>query len=113
MGNIAESPQRTGWPDFSRFRPHPSGTALSAWLRETQGLTDTLFSVIDAARLDVPKIRIVNPPLWEIGHVGWFQEFWIHRGGSFESASMIEGADALYDSARVHHHPAFGGHRGH
>ena len=103
MGNIAESPQRTGWPDFSRFRPHPSGTALSAWLRETQGLTDTLFSVIDAARLDVPKIRIVNPPLWEIGHVGWFQEFWIHRRGSFESPSMLAGADALYDSARAHH----------
>ena len=103
MGNIAESPQRTGWPDFSRFRPHPSGTALSAWLRETQSTTDTLFSVIDAQRLDVPKIRIVNPPLWEIGHVGWFQEFWIHRGGSFDAPSMIAGADRLYDSSRVHH----------
>ncbi len=21
-----------------------------------------------------PRLRIVNPPLWEIGHVAWFQE---------------------------------------
>ena len=103
MGNIAEVPHRAGWPDFSLFRPHPSGAILAAWLRETQALTDTLFSVIDARRLDVPKIRIVNPPLWEIGHVGWFQEFWIHRRGSFDAPSMIAGADRLYDSSRVHH----------
>src|SRR3972149_1569300 len=103
MGNIAEAPHRTGWPDFSVFRPHPPASTLAQWLRETQALTDTLFSVIDAARLKVPKIPIVNPPLWEIGHVGWFQEFWIHRRGSFDAPSMIPGADKLYDSSRVHH----------
>ena len=27
-----------------------------------------------------PKLSIVNPPLWEIGHVAWFQEFWVLRG---------------------------------
>ena len=35
--------------------------------------------VIDPARLIVPQIRIVNPPLWEIGHVAWFQERWCLR----------------------------------
>ncbi len=103
MDNIAEVTHRTGWPDFSVYGPHPSAATLSAWLRESQAFTDTLFSVIDAARLEVPKIRIVNPPLWEIGHVGWFQEFWIHRRGSFEAPSIVPGADRLYDSARVHH----------
>jgi iron(II)-dependent oxidoreductase len=103
MGNIAELSHRTGWPDFSVFRPHPSAATLSAWLRQSQALTDTLFSVIDGARLEVPTIPIVNPPLWEIGHIGWFQEFWIHRRGLFEAPSMIPGADTLYDSSRVHH----------
>ena len=103
MVNIAEASYRAGWPHFSVFRPHPPAATLSGWLRETQALTDALFSVIDAARLKVPQIRIVNPPLWEIGHVGWFQEFWIHRCGSFESPSMLAGADKLYDSSRVHH----------
>jgi iron(II)-dependent oxidoreductase len=101
MGNIAEAPHRIGWPDFAVFRPHPSGATLAAWLRQTQALTDTLYTVIDERA--VPKIRIVNPPLWELGHVGWFQEFWIHRRGSFDAPSMIPGADKLYDSSRVHH----------
>jgi gamma-glutamyl hercynylcysteine S-oxide synthase len=103
MDTIAEASHRSGWPDFSVFRPHPPGATLAAWLRESQALTDSLCSVIDGKRLEVPKIRIVNPPLWEIGHVGWFQEFWMHRCGSFEAPSMIPGADKLYDSARVHH----------
>ena len=103
MANIAEASQRAGWPDFSVFQPNPPAATLAAWLRETQALTDRLFSVIDPARLIVPQIRIVNPPLWEIGHVGWFQEFWIHRRGSFEAPSIIAGADRLYDSSRVHH----------
>ena len=101
MGNIAEAAHRAGWPDFSVFRPHPPAATLAQWLRETQALTDRLFAGIDARA--VPKIRIVNPPLWEIGHVGWFQEFWVHRRGSFDAPSMIPGADALYDSSRVHH----------
>lgn len=103
MSNIAEAPRRTGWPDFSLFRPHPSGATLAAWLRESQSTTDALFSVIDGSRLNVPMMGIVNPPLWEIGHVGWFQEFWIHRRGSFDARSAIPDSDRLYDSSRVHH----------
>ena len=56
-------------------------------------------------RLLGPMLAIVNPPLWEIGHVGWFQERWCLRwqpGGALKDA-MLPGADALYDSARVAH----------
>lgn len=52
-----------------------------------------------------PKLDIVNPPLWEIGHLGWFEERWCLRHAS-EGAlapSRLDGADALYDSARVAH----------
>src|ERR671935_320272 len=34
---------------------------------------------INGERLLGPKLAIVNPPLWEIGHVGWFQEHWCLR----------------------------------
>lgn len=27
--------------------------------------------------LQVPLRAELNPPLWELGHIGWFQEFWI------------------------------------
>jgi iron(II)-dependent oxidoreductase len=51
-----------------------------------------------------PKLAIVNPPQWEIGHIGWFQEFWcLRHGRGGGAASLINNADALYDSARVPH----------
>jgi len=65
--------------------------------RATEGL--------EGGRLLGPKLAIVNPPLWEIGHVGWFQEYWCLRrqpSGEF-GQSLLAGADALYDSAKVAH----------
>ena len=50
-----------------------------------------------------PKLAIVNPPRWEVGHVAWFQEFWCLREGSFERAPILPNADALYNSATVAH----------
>ena len=55
----------------------------------------------DHERLLGPKLAIVNPPLWEIGHVGWFQERWCLRENADES--ILPGADALYDSSNVAH----------
>jgi iron(II)-dependent oxidoreductase len=69
--------------------------------RRTGRATDDL----EGARLLGPKLDIVNPPLWELGHVGWFQEYWcLRRKPSGEHGpSMLAGADALYDSAKVAH----------
>ena len=50
-----------------------------------------------------PKLSIVNPPRWEVGHVGWFQEWWCLRGGSDKRASILPNADRLYNSATVAH----------
>ena len=60
---------------------------------------------LDGARLFGPKLAIVNPPLWEIGHVGWFQEHWClrWRGDGTLGASILPGADKLYDSSNVAH----------
>ncbi len=60
---------------------------------------------LDGERLLGPKLRIVNPPLWELGHVAWFQEFWCLRDGAggLPRESILRGAEALYDSAKVAH----------
>ena len=64
---------------------------------------------IDGEQLLGPKLAIVNPPLWEIGHVGWFQEHWCLRwpmGGEAGKAlapSILPHADALYNSSTVPH----------
>ena len=50
-----------------------------------------------------PKLGIVNPPRWELGHVGWFQEFWCLRGGAESAESILPNADLLYNSAKVAH----------
>ena len=60
---------------------------------------------LDGERLLGPKLAIVNPPLWEIGHVSWFQERWCLRlraDGSLAD-SILPGADKLYDSSAVAH----------
>ncbi len=53
-----------------------------------------------------PQLRIVNPPLWELGHVGWFHERWClrHRGSHQPADSIRRNADELYDSTPVEHH---------
>jgi len=53
-------------------------------------------------QLLVPQQRTVNPILWEIGHVAWFQERWCVRERA-QVASLRQDADELYDSAAVLH----------
>lgn len=80
-------------------------STLAAGLVASRTRSDRVTADLVGERLLGPKLRIVNPPLWEIGHVGWFQEFWClrHRGAGAPGASILPGADALYDSAKVAH----------
>jgi iron(II)-dependent oxidoreductase len=66
-----------------------------------------ITAAIDGDRLLGPKLAIVNPPLWEIGHVGWFQEHWCLREGR-HGEKMTRNADALYDSSNVAHDTRWG-----
>lgn len=50
-----------------------------------------------------PQLDIVNPPLWELGHVAWFEEHWCLRHSDSGRGSLRADADSLYDSARVPH----------
>jgi len=36
-------------------------------------------TALAATQMQVPKLAEIDPPLWLLGHVGWFQEFWIAR----------------------------------
>jgi EgtB-related family protein len=49
-----------------------------------------------------PRLAIVNPPLWEIGHVAWTQEFWTLRHLR-HAKPILENSDRLYNSTDVAH----------
>lgn len=83
----------------------PDSAVLSRMLRQARERTLAYARDLSGDQLLGPKLAIVNPPLWEIGHVGWFQEHWClrHRPGAAPGPSLTENADALYDSATVAH----------
>jgi ergothioneine biosynthesis protein EgtB len=95
-----------------------------------RGPRDTLAEALVAARTDtlstfaayertlpdlrVPLLSEFNPPLWELGHIGWFQEYWIARNPERSQGERADpqahrpvprriAADALYNSSEVAH----------
>ena len=56
---------------------------LSLALMDARNHTLHLFGqyqkALEGAGFAVPLLATINPPLWELGHVGWFQEWWIGR----------------------------------
>ncbi len=78
---------------------------LAADLRAARARANHITADLDGERLFGPLLAIVNPPLWEIGHVAWFHEYWClrQRADAEPAPSILKGADALYDSAKVAH----------
>ncbi len=88
----------------------PSGT-LKLWLRDTRARSRSLYIDLSVDQLLGPKMEIVNPPLWEIGHLGWFQEYWCLRFRGTDRdllPSILANADVLYNSATVAHDSRWG-----
>jgi gamma-glutamyl hercynylcysteine S-oxide synthase len=90
--------------------------ALAAALQASRRDTLATFAVYQAALPDlrVPQRAELNPPLWELGHIGWFQEWWLARNPARHEGVRADpdvprpsgvraGADALYHSSRVAH----------
>jgi gamma-glutamyl hercynylcysteine S-oxide synthase len=75
---------------------------LIDWLDDARRRTLALVADLDDAQLIGPMLPIVNPGLWEIGHVAWFHEKWVERGVRGRPPLRADG-DALYDSAAVAH----------
>jgi len=71
-------------------------------LKETRARTLELVDDLNDEQLMGPRLKIVNPLRWEIGHLAWFQEFWLLRHLAKQGA-ILEHGDELYDSARVAH----------
>jgi iron(II)-dependent oxidoreductase len=91
--------------------------ALVASRARTLALFDAAVRALGPA-LVVPVRAELNPPLWELGHVGWFADWWIARNPhralglaadpdvsrrpARQAARGVD-AEALYHSSRVAH----------
>lgn len=75
---------------------------------------DAYRAALQHDALRVPISDELNLPLWELGHIGWFEEYWLARNPArlngaaadpdvARAAAVLNGADALYDSSRVAH----------
>jgi len=75
---------------------------LAAQMRDARARTLELVDGLDAEQLMGPRLPIVNPMLWEIGHVAWFHEHFILQRACGQPP-LDARAQALYDSIAIHH----------
>src|SRR5438874_4459323 len=100
----ASAAQRSAVCRLPLRKPAPAGVTMNK--RAIDTLSTDLIAArdhfarvtarIDGEQLLGPQLAIVNPPLWEIGHVGWFQEHWClrWRDGRELAPSILQNADA-------------------
>jgi iron(II)-dependent oxidoreductase len=100
---------------------HADRSTLASALVDARERTLRQFAVFEAALgpgLRVPCTPELNPPLWELGHIGWFADWWIARNPQLDrgvqaaplaprrparQATRGVDADALYDSSAIAH----------
>jgi iron(II)-dependent oxidoreductase len=75
---------------------------LAEWVKEARQRTFDLVEDLSDDQLIGPQLAIVNPLLWEIGHLTWFQEKWVLRHAA-QHQPIRPDADALYDSSAIAH----------
>ena len=79
-----------------------TATELAGWVADAaQRLTD-LVADLDDKQMTGPRLATINPLIWEIGHVTWFQEIFVLRRQLGEPP-IIGHADAIWDSAAIPH----------
>ena len=93
-----------------------SAAELAGALQRSRSDTLATFAAFEQA---LPEIRVpqrpeLNPPLWDLGHIGWFQAWWLQRFSARSQGwradpelprgpALHGDADALYNSSNVPH----------
>lgn len=78
---------------------------MRAQLEAARKYTLAIYAHLTPAQLEVPRIATVNPPLWELAHIAWFQEYWCARDrpGRAPFPSRYPHFDAWYNSSVIAH----------
>src|SRR3954454_22779225 len=86
---------------------------LAGALENARDYTLALFAAFAADGFDepvrVPPLPTLHPPLWELGHIAWFAEWYILREASSSAPaaalrpSLLSRGDEWFDSNKVAH----------
>lgn len=76
---------------------------LAAMLIEGRRRSLALMDEILAVRELGPRLTIVNPPLWELGHVGFFHEYFALRALYGVADTGLPEAEQWFDSSVIPH----------
>jgi iron(II)-dependent oxidoreductase len=71
-------------------------------MQDARARTNAYTADLSDEQFQVPLLDIINPPLWELGHIAYFGEFWTLRN-LYGRPPIIARADQLYDSAKIAH----------
>jgi iron(II)-dependent oxidoreductase len=84
--------------------PHraPTPEGLGAWLRDARSRTLAAAEGLAPEQWMGPYHATVNPILWALGHVAWFQERWAWQR-LYGQPPLGPGMDRFYDSFEVEH----------
>ena len=96
-------------PTFRNASPEQ----LAAALQHARDYTLALFDRFVSSGLDnlarVPYLAIINPPLWELGHIAWFAEWFTLREAATSHPAtakhpcLLAAGDRWFDSGNVAH----------
>jgi len=75
---------------------------LAAMLTDARQRTLALVADLTEEQMRVPRMDIINPLVWEMGHLAWFQEKWALRHLR-DLNPILPDADSFWDSAAVAH----------
>jgi gamma-glutamyl hercynylcysteine S-oxide synthase len=80
----------------------PDPVELAEWVVDGCERTLELIADLSDAQLIGPLLPTVNPLLWEIGHLAWFEEKFVLRQACGQRP-ILDYGDALYDSGAIPH----------
>jgi len=70
-----------------------------AALERARETTLGLLEPLDDELLVAQVSPLMSPLVWDLAHIGWFEELWLLRGGDVDEPSLA-GFDDLYDAFR-------------
>jgi len=105
--NVDSARMRRAGPDLLSLALIDSRNHTLRWISAYE-------QALAATAMTVPRAAELSPPLWELGHIGWFQERWIARNmqrqrgarcdpAQARLASLLPDADRCYDADQVSH----------